>query len=169
MQECIHFWRLLLNSLKSVRPIPRLKGQSTLDDVRRAVVTAQKLHIKWSVRHDATQTRSYALAPRLAAETGEPRARRSRTLLLDDGVHVVHADIDNWLKLRRLDTGEVVWEFHLGPHALRGLDCTFHEGDIILAFDVPGNGYVEAARSLWLLSYFQIPTTNGNLAVQGPR
>ena len=63
--------------------------------------------------------------------------------MLADGVHVVYSDIDGRFKLRRIDTGEVVWEFHLKSGSLGGLDYTFYEEDIILMFGVPGGEYVE--------------------------
>ena len=116
-----------------------MKG-SALDDVRQAVVIAHKLHIKWSVRLDATPARSYALAPSLAA--GGFNDLLSWTLVLNDGVHVMHSDIDERVKLRRIDTGEIVWESHLKSGALGCLDYGFYEDDVILIFDVPDSEYV---------------------------
>lgn len=140
LQESFSFWLLLLHALKSIRPVPRLAGQSTLDDVRQAVITAHKLHLKWSVRQSATPARSYALPPRLTASDEESNDFSPWTLLLNDGVHVLHSDIDNGVKLRRLDTGEIVWEFHsksrgLGPPGC--LDYTLYEEDINIIFDFP--------------------------------
>jgi len=148
--------------------VPRLGPQSTLDGVRQAVMTAHKLHIKWSVRRDATPARSYALAPRLAA--GAFKDLLSWTLVLNDGVHVMHSDIDDRVKLRRVDTGEVVWESHLKSGALGCLDYGFYEEDVILIFDVPDNKYVGFIIGIFLAAYlFQIPATNGDLAVQRAR
>ncbi len=142
LQDSLSFWLLLLEVLKFIRPVPRLVKGSTLDDVRQAVVIAHKLHIKWSVKLDATPARSYALAPRLAAQGGGFKDLPSWTLVLDDGVHVMHSDIDDRVKLRRVDTGEVVWESHLKSGALGCLDYGFYEDDVILIFDVPDSKYV---------------------------
>jgi len=56
--------------------------------------------------------------------------------MLNDGVHVVHSDVDSGVKLRPLDTGDVVWESHLKS---RALDYAFYEDDIIFIFDLPGH------------------------------
>lgn len=133
---------MLFEVLKFIRPVPRLMQESTLDDVRQAVVTAHKLYIKWTVRLDATPARSYALAPRLAAKEGWFGDLLSWTLVLNDGVHVMHSDIDDRVKLRRVDTGEIVWESHLKSGALGCLDYGFYEDDVILIFDVPESEYV---------------------------
>lgn len=130
--------------LKFIRPVPRLVKGSALVDVRQAVVIAHKLHIKWSVRLDATPARSYPLAPSLAAEAGGFKNLLSWTLVLNDGVHVMHSDIDDRVKLRRVDTGEVVWESHLKSGALGCLDYGFYKDDVILIFDVPDSKYVSA-------------------------
>ena len=103
-----------------------------MDDVRQAVITVHKLHIKWTIRRDARPV-SWCILP------GEARlgdiGKRSQTLLIDDGIHVVHFDREDKLKLRRIDTGEVVWQLpSKHDERLRGLSCTTHEGDIILMF-----------------------------------
>jgi len=152
LQESFSFWLLLLDVPKSIRPVPRLAGRCTLDDVRQAVMTAHKLYIKWSVQLDATPARSYVIAPCLAANDGESGNLLSWTLMLNDGVHVMHSDIYNKVKLRRIDTGEVVWGFHLKSGALGRLDYAFYEEDIILIFDLPANKYVEVIQSLRLLT-----------------
>ena len=113
-----------------------------MDDVCQAVVTAHKLHIGWSVRLDATLSRSCALAPRLAAKDGVFGDLLSWVLVLNDGVHVIHSDMDNRVQLRRVDTGEIVWESHLKSGALGCLDYGFYEDDVILIFDVPESKYV---------------------------
>ena len=103
-----------------------------MDDVRQAVITAHKPHIKWTVRRDATPHSSYILP--CEASVGDI-GKQSQALLIDDGIHVVHFDREDTLKLRRIDTGEVVWQLpskHV--ESLRGLSCTTHEGDIILMF-----------------------------------
>jgi len=58
-------------------------------------------------------------------------------LVLNDGVHAMHSDIDDRVKLRRVDTGEVVWESHLKSGALGCLEYGFYEEDLILILDVP--------------------------------
>lgn len=131
---------MLLEVLKNIRPVPRIGPRSTLDDVRQAVVTAHKLHIKWSVRQDATPARCYALEPSVVA--GAYNDLLSWTLVLSDGVHVMNSDIDDRVKLRRVDTGEVVWESHLKSGALGCLDYGFYEEEVILIFDVPDSKYV---------------------------
>ena len=105
-------------------------------------MTAHKLHIKWTIRRDATSARSYTRAPHSAGKHIAFEYRSSRTLLIDDGVHFVHIDIDFMLKLRRIDTGEIVWELHSKDGELNGLDCTIHESDIILLFHYRVKGYV---------------------------
>ena len=103
-----------------------------MDDVRQAVITAHKFHIKWTVRRDATPARSYILPGK---GTLDDIDKESQTLLIDDGIHVVHLDTDYTLKLRRIDTGEVVWRLpSKRREELRGFSCTTHEGDIILMF-----------------------------------
>ena len=62
--------------------------------------------------------------------------------MLDDGTHVMHSDIDERVKLRRLDTGEIVWESHLNAGGLGCLDYAFYRDDIILIFDVRVHQYV---------------------------
>lgn len=105
-------------------------------------MTAHKLHIKWTIRRDATSARSHTLAPRSAGKHRAFGYRSSRTLLIDDGVHFVHIDMDFTLKLRRIDTGEIVWELHSKYGELSGLDCTIHGSDIILLFHDRVKGYV---------------------------
>ena len=139
LQECYSFWLLLLDNLKSIRPIPRLAASSTMDDVRQAVITAHRLHVKWTVRRDATPARSYILPGK---GTLDDIDKESQALLIDDGIHVVHLDADYTLKLRRIDTGEVVWRLpSKRREELRGLSCATHEGDIILMFQRTINSY----------------------------
>lgn len=160
-----------MDVLKSIRPVPRLVPGSTLDDVRQAVMSAHKLHIKWSVRLDAAPARLYALVPRLAAEDGRFVGLRSWTLVLNDGVHVMHSDRNNRVKLRRLDTGEIVWEYHLKSEAL----CVSSTHSMT---KMPFSCSMFLTASMWdllrplqQLPYFQIPipATNGDLAVRTAR
>ena len=132
---------LLLNNLKYIRPIPRLAASSTVDDVRWAVITAHELHIKWNVRRDVTPVSMYILP---GNGTLEDTGKRSQTLLIDDGIHVVHLDTDYTLKLRRIDTGEVVWWLRSKRREkLRGFSSTTHEGDIIIMFQKTTKSYNE--------------------------
>ena len=68
--------------------------------------------------------------------------------MVDHGIHVVHSDINDRVKLSRLDTGENVREFHLKSGGLGALNHTFYEKDIILFFELPGNEYVDLFESL---------------------
>ena len=108
-----------------------------MDDVRQAVITAHKLHIKWTVRRGATPVSWYTFPGRFG-EIGE----QSQTLLIDDGIHVVHFDTDYTLKLRRIDTGQIVWQLRSTPlEELGGFGCTTHEGVIILIFQRTTKSY----------------------------
>lgn len=51
----------------------------------------------------------------------------------------MNSDVDEWVKLRRLDTGEVVWQPHLKAGALGCLDYALYKGYIIIIFDVAVN------------------------------
>ena len=114
-----------------------------MDNVRQAVITAHKLHIKWTVRQDATPVSSYILPGKGDLYDID---KQSQTLLIDDGIHVVHFDTDYTLKLRRIDTGEVVWQLRSERgEALRGFSCTTYEGDTILMFQRTTKPYNEPA------------------------
>ena len=133
------FWISLLDTLKELRPAPALPVPPSLQDLREAVVITYKLYIKWDIRRNTNPSRSYKLDARLEfpAEDTEFRELLSWTVMLDDGKHVMNSDVDERVKLRRLDTGEVVWQSRLKAGALGCLDYALYKGDIILIFDVP--------------------------------
>jgi hypothetical protein len=113
---------------------------------------AHKLHVKWSVRLDATPARLYELAPRLSTQDIDFENVSSWTLMLNDGVHVMHSDVDQRVKLRHLDTGEVVWESPLRSQSLCHPGYEFYGEDIIFIFYDIGTLYVEAILN-FLVTY----------------
>ena len=137
----LSFWISLLDTLKELRPIPALPDTPSIQELREAVIVTHKLHIKWNIKRNANPSRCYRLDPRLESPAdGESfRELLSWTVVLDDGKHVMNSHIDGRVKLRRLDTGEVVWQFRLEAGALGCLDYALYKGDIILIFDVPVN------------------------------
>ena len=137
----LSFWISLLDTVKELRPTPALPDTPSIQELREAVIVTYKLHIKWDIKRNATPSRSYRLDARLEspAENEAFRELFSWTVMLDDGKHVMNSDVDERVKLRRLDTGEVVWQSHLKAGALGCLDYALYEGDIILIFDVPVN------------------------------
>lgn len=128
-----------MDTLKELRPVPALPVTPSLQDLREAVVITYKLYIKWDIRRNTNPSRSYKLGAHLEspAEDKEFRELLSWTVMLDDGKHVMNSDVDERVKLRRLDTGEVVWQSRLKAGALGCLDYALYKGDIILIFDVP--------------------------------
>lgn len=141
------FWISLLDTVKELRPIPALPGTPSIQELREAVIVTYKLHIKWDIERNANPSRSYKLDARLEspAEDAYIGELLSWTVVLDDGKHVMNSDVDERVKLRRLDTGEVVWQSHLKAGALGCLDSALYKEDIILIFDVPVN------RCVWLI------------------
>jgi hypothetical protein len=141
LRETNSFWISLLDTLKELRPTPELPETPSLHDLRGAVIVTYKLHIKWDIKRRANPSRSYKLDARLESLAPDETFREllSWTVMLDDGKHVMNSDVDEMVKLRRLDTGEVVWQWHLKAGALGCLDYALYKGDIILIFDVPVN------------------------------
>jgi len=139
LRGMLSFWISLLDTLKELRPIPALPDTPSIQELREAVIVTYKLHIKWDIKRNANPSRSYKLDAHLEspAEDGNFRELLSWTVMLDDGKHVMNSDVDERVKLRRLDTGEVVWQSHLKAGALGCLDYALYKGDIILIFDVP--------------------------------
>jgi len=75
-------------------------------------------------------------------ETRDSRLRSSWVFMLDDGIHVMVSDVDDHITLRRLDTGQVVWEFYLDIASICCLDYTLYEGDIVVIYNVYSDEYV---------------------------
>lgn len=133
LKDTISFWKLLIMSISMLRPVPILPEQPSLADVRRAVIQSYKLHLKWTIRHDATPTRVYTLAPcRNPTSRERLPSPSSWTLAIDDGLHVLQADSDSSVRLRLLTTGEVVWQWFLQTDRIVCLDYALHQGDILL-------------------------------------
>ena len=144
LRGMISFWISLLDTLKELRPIPALPDTPSLEELREAVVVTHKLYIKWDIRRNANPSRSYKLNACLASLAGGENLRdlHSWTVVLDNGKHVMNFDVDGRVKLRRLDTGQVVWKSHLKAGAFGCPDYALYKGDIILIFDVPVTGCV---------------------------
>jgi hypothetical protein len=121
-----------------LRPVPVVPEQPSLANVRQAVIRAYKLHLKWTIRHDATPSRIYTIGPgRVFAVENEISAPHSSwTLAIDDGLHVLQYYSDMNVKLWLLTTGEVVWQWFLDTSWIICLDYTLHQGDIILIFHI---------------------------------
>lgn len=137
----ISFWISLLSILKELRPIPPLPDTPSLQDLRRTVIVTHKLYIKWDIGRKASPSGSYKLGFRGEFPPREEPFREllSWTVILDDGKHVMNSDVDERVKLRRIDTGDVVWQSHLEAGALGCLDYALYKEDIILIFDAPVN------------------------------
>jgi hypothetical protein len=140
LKDTTSFWKVLLNSVSMLRPVPVVPEQPSLADVRQAVIRSYKLHIKWTIRHDATPSRVYTIGPRRTLAT-ENETVAIRTLVIDDGLHVLQYDSDMNVKLRLVTTGEVVWQWFVNESAMRCLDYTLYQGDIIMIFHVVVDEY----------------------------
>jgi len=140
----------LVNIVSRIRPIPILPQPPSLVDLRQAVIDTYKLHIKWTVRHEAAPKRVRTLPTCVNdAETRDSRLRSSWVFMLDDGIHVMVSDVDDHIKLRRLDTGQVVWKSYLDISSICCLDYTLYEGDIIVIYNVYSDEYVCLSNSTY--------------------
>jgi hypothetical protein len=150
MKENVSFWVSLIDTISKIRPTPILSQQPSLIELRQAVIGTYRLHIKWTIKSEATPERVRILPACVNNPgTGASRSRASWVLMLDDGIHVIIFDLDDHIKLRRLDTGEVVWESYLDIASIHSLDYTLFEGDIIIILNVYCDEYVCLSHSAY--------------------
>ena len=111
------------------------------DELRDAVVVAWKLHVKWTLRRDASITSWFTVGPGapLNPQGDLYRELLGFTLFMADGKHLmVQVLEEEAIKLYDYTRNVVVWDSHWLSQ-LGCLDCTVYEGRLLLIFEVTGD------------------------------
>jgi hypothetical protein len=136
------FWSILAHRVILLRPVPLVSIETAgKNELRDAVVVAWKLHVKWTLRRDASITRWFTVGPGapLVPRHDLYRELLGFTLFMPDRKHLMaQVQGEEAIKLYDYANNEVVWDSHWLSQ-LGCLDCTVYEGRLVLIFEIAGD------------------------------